>query len=410
MPASLRRALGHWRARWTLVFAVYGVSVWFTHYGLHTHAHGADVGVYADDARRIAGGALPYRTVYFEYPPGALAPLLAVERFADYAYAFKVLMAILGGAMLLVCGDVLSSLRRRPLRPLLLIAVSPLAVGSVFLNRYDVWPALLTVAAVALLLRARNTAGSAANALAMISKIFPAAAFPPAIAWIARRSSTGASRRALLAWLGIALVVVLPFAVLGPGGLRFSFTIQATRHLESESLGGSILLAADRLGLYHATIHTGNPGSLDVFGTVPDILAALALIVVIAVVAWITWRVARSTATSDQLVVATAAAITAYVAFGKVLSPQYLVWLVPLVPLVRGRLPSVLFLAAIVLTQIEFDHDYSQLHTVGRAVWILLARNLVLVALAIVLLAEVALRRRPDVDAVHEHMAIAGAT
>ena len=88
-----------------------------------------------------------------------------------------------------------------------------------------------------------------------------------------------------------------------------------------------------------------------------------------------------------------AAAVVAFVALGKVLSPQYLIWLLPLVPLVGGRrgIRAVALLAvACVLTQLWFPFRYWQLVapliTPGAepdalASWLVLARDLVLLAL-----------------------------
>jgi hypothetical protein len=74
-----------------------------------------------------------------------------------------------------------------------------------------------------------------------------------------------------------------------------------------------------------------------------------------------------------------AAGVAGVLAFGKVLSPQYLVWLIPLVPF-GGAAAAMLLLAALALAQSWF-FDYPQLWAVGPQVWTLLARNLVLVAL-----------------------------
>jgi hypothetical protein len=73
-----------------------------------------------------------------------------------------------------------------------------------------------------------------------------------------------------------------------------------------------------------------------------------------------------------------------------VLSPQYLIWLIPLVPLVRGRrglAAAALFVAALVLTQLWFPRHYLDLAYGfdARASWLVLARDLVLVALLLVL-------------------------
>ena len=106
---------------------------------------------------------------------------------------------------------------------------------------------------------------------------------------------------------------------------------------------------------------------------------------------------ARGPATREALVRASAASLCAFVAFGKVLSPQFLIWLIPVVPLVRGlrgRAAGVLLGVALGLTQVWFPFRYFRLaldFEPGLS-WLLLARDLTLVALASVL--AVSLRRR----------------
>jgi hypothetical protein len=85
-----------------------------------------------------------------------------------------------------------------------------------------------------------------------------------------------------------------------------------------------------------------------------------------------------------------AAALVAFVALGKVLSPQFLIWLVPLVALVAGvrglRATALLALAA-ALTQLWFPYRYWELALEfdPLASGLVLARDLVLVALLVVL-------------------------
>jgi hypothetical protein len=90
----------------------------------------------------------------------------------------------------------------------------------------------------------------------------------------------------------------------------------------------------------------------------------------------------------DDLVRFSAAAIAAFIAFGKVLSPQFLIWLLPLVPLVRGRrglTATALLAGALVLTQVWFPERYWQYVFDGSLAAVVVARDLMLVALVGVL-------------------------
>ncbi len=109
----------------------------------------------------------------------------------------------------------------------------------------------------------------------------------------------------------------------------------------------------------------------------------------------------RDSENRERLVTAFTAGIVGYLVFFKVFSPQYMTWLIPLVPLVagrRGRIATLLFLGALLLTQIQI-YGFDTVHGIPDtrviygepqpwAPWVLLGRNLLLVAVFFVLLAE----------------------
>jgi hypothetical protein len=76
--------------------------------------------------------------------------------------------------------------------------------------------------------------------------------------------------------------------------------------------------------------------------------------------------------------------VAGFVAFGKVLSPQFLIWLIPLVPLVAGRIGIVasgLLGAALVTTQLWFPSRYWDVVALEGAAWLVFVRDLLLVAI-----------------------------
>jgi hypothetical protein len=117
--------------------------------------------------------------------------------------------------------------------------------------------------------------------------------------------------------------------------------------------------------------------------------AALQLAAILLAVLW-TPAAARRSPGSAVLLVATGAALLAFVALGKVLSPQFALWVAPLAPLLwlqGARAAAVLVVAALVLTQVEFPHHYADL-VLGDAagVGLVAARNAaLLLALALLL-------------------------
>jgi len=260
-------------------------------------------------------------------------------------------------------------------------AVSPLIVGPVFLNTYDLFPAFLTVATVLAFLHGRERTTYVLLALAVAAKVFPLVLLPLVLIEGWEQGGRDVIRRAL-AWFGGVLVLVhLPFAILGPGGLRFSYSVQLRRGLESESLAGGVLLVLDRLGLHSVTLHDKAPGSRDVVGALADALAVVSSLVLVSAALYVAWLYLRG---HRDRVLACAAAVTAFVAFNKVLSPQYLTWFVPLVP-ATGLLASGVLVVALVLTRAEWNRfvlPHGSVHHWGEVLsWWILARDLVLVSL-----------------------------
>jgi hypothetical protein len=322
----------------------------------------------------MKAGAVPYRDFAVEYPPGALPAFVVPSLLGgSYATTFAWLMAACGVALVLVVA---------PARPgaAFFVALAPVLSGSLILSRFDLWPALLATGAVVALLSERHALGWGLLGAAVAAKLWPVAFVPVALVWSHRR---GRIRSSL--W-GAAVVVAafLPFVVLAPGGLWSSLSGQLSRPLQIESLGAAFLTTFGRPAI--VTSH----GSQNVVGhgAVAAVLAIAQALVLIAL--WVAF--ARGPATDERLVRYAAACTCAFVAFGKVLSPQYLLWLIPLVPLVRGRrglLATGLLAAALVLTQVWFPHRYWDYVALDETMsYIVLARDLLLVVAFALLLRD----------------------
>jgi hypothetical protein len=129
---------------------------------------------------------------------------------------------------------------------------------------------------------------------------------------------------------------------------------------------------------------------MDISGPGAD-AAALATTIAGAVGLLVVWLLyARGPATPQRLATYCAASIAVFIAFGKVFSPQFMVWLIPFAVLASGPLgvaAEVLLVAGLLLTQSWFPRHYwaLALHLPGTQSAELLARNLVVLALVPVL-------------------------
>ena len=362
----------------------------------------SDVPVYVHYSELVRGGAVPYRDFRFEYPPAAL-PAMLLPGYMSWSYAtsFAVLMGVCGAGCIAAGASALRAAGAGTERiwvALLALGVSPLVLGSLFDTRFDLWPTLLAVAALAAVLRERPVVSGALLGLGFAAKLWPAVLLPIALVHLWRRRGRAGALAAVAGFVVVAAACFVPFAVLGPDGLRAMFADQLNRPLQVESLGAAVLMAAQHIGmspLATVTSHGAQGLSGRGAGLAADLSTALDVLAVVAV-----WTVfaRRRNAGGEAVLVAAAATVAALVAFDRVLSPQYLIWLAPLIPLARGGrgvLAGGLLFLALGLTQAWFPWHYwpLALDHASPWSWYLLTRDLALVALAGVLLLDLSLAR-----------------
>ena len=391
----MRRERGTWAAAAAaaalLAFSFYAEQRWLERGQI------SDVGLYQQDAALVRGGAVPYGDFAFEYPPAALPPMLVPPYLTwSYATSFAVLMGVCGAGCIAAAASALRGVGATSTRmwaALLAIGISPLVLGSLFDTRFDLWPTLLAVAGIAALVWERPLLSGGLLGLGCAAKLWPGVLLPIAVVYLWRRRGRTSGLLALAAFVAVVAACFLPFVVRAPDGVRASLSGQLNRPLQVESLGAAVLMAAQHLGMRPpgtVTTHGAQALSGPWTGLAADLSTALELVAVLAV--WILFA-RRRNPDGETVLIAAAAAVCVLLAFDKVLSPQYMIWLVPVVVLVRGGrgiAAGALALLALGLTQTWFPSHYwslALLHS-GPWSWYLLARDLALVALGSVLVVE----------------------
>jgi glycosyl transferase family 87 len=380
---------------------------------------GSDLPIYEEDATIMLQGHLPYRDVAIEYPPGALPMFLLPEfMFGDardahwsppndhglrYRRAFDSLIALLTACMVVLTALSMAALRRSRTATVVALAVvasAPVLIGRVFVERFDPWPTALTAAAIAAALRGRHRLGGAALGVGFAVKVYPALLVPVLVIVAARRRGIREAVATAASAIGAAILVFLPFLITAWPQTRTMLRNQLGGGLQVETLMSSVIVMTrhltDWLGLKTSAL-TVQP---EAHGLARNVLAGPGIdatkttlnVLLVICLCCLWFALARSkNDPREDLVRYSALTITVGLVIGTVLSAQYITWPLPLVPLVawrRGLIATIAYVVSAALTQAWFPStNYSAYldHFDLGATWLLLARNLALLATALAL-------------------------
>lgn len=348
--------------------------------------NGNDFPVYLGDVHGFFSGLLPYRSVFFEYPPLAV-PVLTVPGLVGTAY-FTYLHAF--AAEMFAFGALLVMMIRRTARltggsewlAALAVGVSPLLMGAVMRSRFDLAPVAILAAALFLLVRGRPKLGLAVLGLAVLTKGFPLVAAPAALAWLWARDGRRVAAQSAISMCVVVLVVMGAATAISPHGVLQSLTFQTNRPVQLESTPASILFGLSHLGAIGAPL---NVHTYRQFGLLASGSGAISLLVIAAgllTILGFAVGVFRSPG-RRELVLAVGGAIAAYAAFGKVYSPQYAVWALPLFAMaVAWRRYSIALVlgVAMVLTMYEYSHLILGVEHNGAWTAVVAVRNVLTIA------------------------------
>jgi glycosyl transferase family 87 len=361
----------------------------------------SDLFVYRSAAAPMLDGGLPYRDVFFEYPPLA-APVIALPGVAGtgedaYRLGFGALALALLLATALLTGRIAARTDGDARRAVLAVAAAPLLTGAMVRTHFDLAPVALTLGALLLLCSGRPRAGMAVLGLGVMTKGYPLVVAPVALAWLAGRGEWRTALQGAAALAAVVAVVGAAALAISPGGAVDAARYQLDRPVQVESLPATGLNALAGLGLGDARPVSSHRSDGLEHPAASALVAAgsVALVAVVALLAAAAARppsAARSPSAADpaaldarRLVLASLAAIAAFAALGRVLSPQYMIWLVPLAALAlawRMHALAAVTAGAIALTLAWFPSRYFDL--VAREPFplaVVAVRNALLVAL-----------------------------
>ena len=356
-----------------------------------------DLFVYRSYAALFLDGMLPYRDLSFEYPPLA-APAIALPGLggtgADgYKWTFALCMLALAFCVLLLVRSLARWTGGSERLAVVAVAVAPLLTGALMRTHFDLLPVALLLAALLLVVRDRPVLGLALLGVATMTKGFPLVAAPAVLAWLVAR---GQRRAALVGTCALAAVVAVLAGLsvaASPSGAWDAIRYQTDRPVQIESLPALGVRAVDALGGAEAVpVESYRSDGLE--HPAANALAAVSALLGAVAVGLLAVGTAQRRDDPRALLVGSLGAVAAFAAFGKVLSPQYIVWIVPLGALAlawrRWALAGAVALAA-VLTFVEFPSRYFELVD-GRpfALTVVTLRDLVLVLVVALAVREVA--------------------
>ncbi|MDQ0760084.1 glycosyltransferase 87 family protein [Streptomyces canus] len=323
-------------------------------------------------------GTFPQSDVTWQYPPAAALAILspALLPFLEYTQAFFLMAfaADLAALLLLLYAGVRPGRRLRG--AWVWVAGVPL-LGPTVYSRYDVMVTVVAVAAVLAAARHPKVAGALVGFGALL-KVWPALIL------------VGIRRRSVWAAATVTVVVVAGlFSVAMPGAFAF-LTFQRERGTEVESLGSLVFHIARHHGWEGSVLL--NYGSVEFLGPWVTMVSTAALALTgMAFGLLLLWRLAATRFEAHTAADAALVAVLMFTTTSRVISPQYMVWLVGLAAAClcfrasRMGVPAVMVLMACFVTVLEFPIWFADVvGSTPRGIVLLIARNGLLVLATVI--------------------------
>ncbi len=318
---------------------------------------------------------LPWRDFSVEYPPGmllfALMPALFVQDFNTYHFLFSLEMEALLTAAVVLAAKTARIFRKSEGDAVLGWAVGSLAaLGVAAVRRYDPCVSLAIAATVYGVAARRPALAGGAMSLGAVCKGVPILLAPLGLFWHVLRGERRELAIAIATSLACLAAAGAFYACLAGPHVFDALAYHGQRPLQFESLYGGLLIAAR---LFDPTIATSvySFGSDNIVSIHEPALRRLAEILPwLAQAAIFGWAFARMRKAEDDeqkfavLLNAACACFVSYATLGKVFSPQYLVWLIPLGALAAAKarpLAGKLMISGFLVAQLEYPFLYSGL-------------------------------------------------
>lgn len=360
--------------------------------------HEGDPLVFLPTAEKIASGLVPYRDVASEYPPLALIHMTLPRLIGGPSHAaYQTWFGVISFALAIGTLAVVYWLARRRWSVENRYDTAAMFIGlagaalPIVVWRFDILPAFLSAVALAAWAAGRPGWSGFSLGVGAMAKIYPVFLGPIfALAAIAERRFKDAIAHMVGGAIAVALILAGPLLLAGPKA--FSFVLyQENRGIEIESVAGGLAMLAHTVAGVPAQVAVGfgswqiSSPALSTIAMPIDLFNVLLVAFVAVSCALAFMRDVRELGKVQPSTTVTylVATLLVVILTNKVLSPQYLVWLLPFVALMSGA-RSTFLLAILVLTTFLYPLNFAPLIDMhGPVVIALNVRNLLLLVLLI---------------------------
>ena len=411
MPADLRHQL----LKFTKIFVI-AAAVFYTAFTLS--GIDSEVGtLYFRYAEQMVSGKMPYSGFDAEYPPFAMVIILLPRLISFSSLTYQIAFGLEAYAFLLAgvywTYRIAEQHTDKPSKYTDLFIIFTLILFDFVLDRYDVFPMIMLLGATYYFSRKNYTAAWLLLALGTVTKLYPALIAPIFLIWLISRRQYREATKGVGICLAVGILCMLPFAITDTDSMLMFLTYHMDRGLQTEAPVSTVLMLLGYFDIVDVS-YIFNYGSDNIYGAVPDAVAKwmMPLMIVLmlslyAAYAWMSRRCKEGDDGMPAVYIASFMAVMIFMLVNKVLSSQYLVWIIPFVAIMMmfakrrvAKKAEILFVASVVLTQMDLVVNYA-FRDAGEAfslfgIIILVVRNVLLVWLAGLVAIELSKHLRPS--------------